>query len=255
LGIVDNYDKVLIEWEATNFEAISAGGYEQTNFHIYGTWEEQAETIDLFYNVGSYTGGDAPSTISNSTSFTITSEMIPTLEKADHRFGGWFYNYDEEADEIYSNPVQIGDTISQDTTVYATWLPNMITINYLDSDGETSLFPSETINYNDQFIFPAPTRDGSIFTGWVLEFMPGILEITVNESLMGEVFEDPTIEAGQVFDLKASWVNLYNAIKSEKTTINAEGPQTYSVTKLYEDINGNSIYIAIYYDGYDFQAK
>ncbi|MCI8548600.1 MAG: InlB B-repeat-containing protein, partial [Bacilli bacterium] len=92
-------------------------------------------------------------------------ENLPILEREGYTFGGWYLDTD------YTEEIRNGDTvkITDNTNLYAKWIPNKYTVT-LDGNGGSVTPTSIEVTYN--YIYsglPTPTRTGYTFAGWYTE--------------------------------------------------------------------------------------
>lgn len=64
--------------------------------------------------------GETPETVTFSGNWTITIHDLPTISCEGAEFLGWYYENDVQ--------VQVDDVVTADTTLYAKWNPNIVTI-------------------------------------------------------------------------------------------------------------------------------
>ena len=92
-------------------------------------------------------------------------ENLPIPEREGYTFGGWYLDTD------YTEEIRNGDIvkITDNTNLYAKWIPNKYTVT-LDGNGGTVNPSSIEVTYN--YIYsglPTPTRTGYTFAGWYTE--------------------------------------------------------------------------------------
>ncbi|MBE7086464.1 MAG: hypothetical protein E7366_04860 [Clostridiales bacterium] len=113
---------------------------------------------------------------------------LPTPERANFTFGGWF-------SEAVGGSEVVADTIVSalvNQTLYAQWTPNMFTVNF-DANGGTVSTASNILTFGDNYgTLPTPTRDCYSFNGWYTAKNGGE---RVTESTVPSVAQDVTLYA------------------------------------------------------------
>jgi len=158
------------------------------------------------------------------TTGTITQAELPTLSPFDDttNFWGWYYDIE------YTNPVQVGETVSKDTTFYAKWSTDLpdgtYKITYVNDKATAPMYQSLA---KDGLVTNAlllselgVTRgiEGYVFGGWFYDS-----NFTQRVLLGDEVTEDKTFYA--------KWISLSEIKEKAGTTQNFVGLQ-------YSDITG-----------------
>ena len=111
-------------------------------------------------------------------------ENLPIPEREGYTFGGWYLDTD------YTEEIRNGDTvkITDNTNLYAKWIPNKYTVT-LDGNGGSVTPTSIEVTYN--YIYsglPTPTRTGYTFAGWYTEREGGsIVNTTDTVSILSNI--------------------------------------------------------------------
>ncbi|MBR1535803.1 MAG: leucine-rich repeat protein [Treponema sp.] len=158
------------------------------------------------------------------TTGTITQAELPTLSPFDDttNFWGWYY------DPAYTNPVQVGDTISKDTTFYAKWSTDLpdgtYKITYVNDKATAPMYQSlakDSLVTNALLLSElGVTRgiEGYVFGGWFYDS-----NFTQRVLLGDAVTEDKTFYA--------KWISLSEIKEKAGATQNFVGIP-------YSDITG-----------------
>ncbi|MFC5469009.1 S-layer homology domain-containing protein [Cohnella suwonensis] len=114
----------------------------------------QALAFTVTYNSN---GGTAENSQPVAYGGTATEPVAPT--KTDYTFRGWY------ADSGLTTAFDFATPITKDTTLYAKWTANRLTVSF-ESNGGTAV-SSQTVTYESVATEPeAPTRTGYTFGGW-----------------------------------------------------------------------------------------
>ena len=111
-------------------------------------------------------------------------ENLPIPEREGYTFGGWYLDTD------YTEEIRNGDKvqITDNTNLYAKWIPNKYTVT-LDGNGGSVTPTSIEVTYN--YIYsglPTPTRTGYTFAGWYTEREGGsIVNTTDTVSILSNI--------------------------------------------------------------------
>lgn len=82
----------------------------------------------------------------------ITAAMLPSLSHTNYQFDGWYY------DQAYENQVEVGDTLEQDTIIFAKWTSGNVYYARMNTHliGQVTGNTSAEITY-DTYEIPSPT--------------------------------------------------------------------------------------------------
>lgn len=83
-----------------------------------------------------------------------------------YTFAGWI---DENGNPIaYLDGNSIGKyEYTEDIVIYAQWTPNTYTVSF--NDGQGTVYPTQTVVFDQNFVFPVPVKEDSVFFGWYSE--------------------------------------------------------------------------------------
>ncbi len=137
---------------AWNFETDTVTGTTT----LYAGWTRNSYTVTLDSQ-----GGSAVPVGTALYDTTVSAPANPT--RTGYTFGGWY----KEAACTNTWNFAI-DKVTQNITLYASWLVNTYTVTFESQDGST--VPSTATEYDTTIIAPAnPTRTGYTFNGWYRE--------------------------------------------------------------------------------------
>ena len=184
---------------------------------LYAVWKQNAYTITLNDNGGTYAAGyTAPSTYNFG-----EGANLPTAEnisKEHYTFGGWYSNA-----ECTGTPVAaISATESGNKEYWAKWIPVEYTITFVDDDGTTVLkagtkYPYGTAAAN--IVKPAdPTKTATAqytyeFAGW----SPAIADVTGDATYKATYTETPV-------NYTVTWKDGSTVYKTETVAFGAALP-------------------------------
>ncbi len=120
---------------------------------LYGGWYTQNYRVDFISDGQLYS--------TSSVQMDHQAELPAAPAKDGFRFAGWYEN------ETYSGfPFDSSRIITEDTTLYAKWIPlGRYTVNFHSNGG--SLTESQTVSEGGYAVEPeAPVREGFLFRGW-----------------------------------------------------------------------------------------
>ncbi len=129
---------------------------------LYPVWTATTRNVTYVHN--SSTGGTAPDPAAPTynTNYTVASNT-GNLVRAGYTFAGWNTQADGLGTSYTAGSGSF--TITSDTTLYARWTPNTLTVTF-DSNSGTSVTAGSVLT-NAQLTAPtAPTRAGYTFAGW-----------------------------------------------------------------------------------------
>ena len=104
---------------------------------------------------------------------SLVLEPSPAPSAEGYTFGGWYkeqacinaWTFDTQPAQ--GNPV-MGDELTEDTTLYAKWIPDLHTVSF-DSNGGSEV-ATQSVEYGSKAIKPDdPTKAGYIFAGWDIQ--------------------------------------------------------------------------------------
>ena len=179
---------------------IQLGGYGESFGLAQLNWsfEAGAVTYSVTYD-GNYEGtGTVPSDgLSYSSGDLVTvADDSDTLEKNGYYFNGWCTTQSAAGAACSGDTYGVGDefTITGDTTLYAQWEGNVLTV-YLDEQEGTAIANASTTSGGSMSDPGTPTRAGYEFDGWFVA------------RTGGSAISFPYAHGGIAdFDLYAQWV-------------------------------------------------
>ena len=184
---------------------------------LYAVWKQNAYTITLNDNGGTYAAGyTAPSTYNFGEGATLpTAENI---SKEHYTFGGWYSNA-----ECTDTPVAtISATESGNKEYWAKWIPVEYTITFVDDDGTTVLKAGTKYPYGTaaaDIVKPAdPTKTATAqytyeFAGW----SPAIADVTSDAIYKATYTETPV-------NYTVTWKDGSTVYKTETVAFGAALP-------------------------------
>jgi len=118
---------------------------------LYAAW-----AVTLSFET--FEGSDVPS-LTEYPNTPITEPDDPVLE--DHDFHGWY------TDELLTTPFVFDFMPEVHTTVYAKWLPSLVTVDFVSNGGE----PLESLDLpiGSTLVSVVTTKEQSVFAGWYAE--------------------------------------------------------------------------------------
>lgn len=166
----------------------------------------------------------APLTISNYQVFVIPSD--PTKEG--HTFEGWFI------DDVLSIPYDSSVKIDSDLTLYAKWMRNYYTIDYIT--GLEQSISESVYQYGDTLFLPTPTRAGYVFRGWATSETSTTpitwMTMPAGDLTLYPIWEDASaglteLVIGLLLPLSGEYaeagIQVYNGVQLAVSTINNAG--------------------------------
>ena len=190
---------------------------ENASTTLYAVWKQNAYTIKLNDNGGTYAAGyTAPSTYNFGEGATLpTAENI---SKEHYTFGGWYSNA-----ECTGIPVtEISVTDSGNKEYWAKWIPVEYTIIFVDDDGTTVLKAGTKYPYGTaaaDIVKPAdPTKTATAqytyeFAGW----SPAIADVTGDATYTATYTETPV-------NYTVTWKDGSTVYKTETVAFGAALP-------------------------------
>ncbi|MEI6579393.1 MAG: InlB B-repeat-containing protein, partial [Eubacteriales bacterium] len=158
-------------------------------------------------------------TVTNGSTFGT----LPTPQKTDYVFLGWYTSPEGAGTQVFSTS---SATISAPQTLYAFWIPVMTTTVTFDAqDGSVSPATKEVTSGDTYGFLPVPTKTGWTFGGWFTNTNGGGINIYSTTMV--------TITSAQI--LFAKW----NDINTCLLTFDAQGGLVSPVTK---EIKSSSTY-------------
>ncbi len=151
-------------------------------------------------------------------------ENLPIPEREGYTFGGWYLDTD------YTEEIRNGDKvkITDNTNLYAKWIPNKYTVT-LDGNGGSVTPTSIEVTYN--YIYsglPTPTRTGYTFAGWFTAASEGS---QITNSTKVSITSNQTLYAHWNINSYGVTINTSNANKSTGSlNINYGGNGTVTIT-------------------------
>ncbi len=156
---------------------------------LYAKWEEIGELYFLSFNTNGH--GKHPNTVE-----VNKINTLPEITDEGYTFIGWYY------DKELTKKVNIGDTVTENKTVYAKWEVKKFTVHF-NSNGGTEI-ASQTIEYGKHCPRPSnPTKENYIFAGWYkdqnftlpCDFINGIIisEVTCYAKWIPQASEGDTL--------------------------------------------------------------
>ena len=185
---------------------IQLGGYGESFGLAQLNWSfvAGAVTYSVTYD-GNYEGtGTVPSDgLSYSSGDLVTvADDLDTLEKNGYYFNGWCTTQSAAGATCSGDTYGVGDefTITGDTTLYAQWEGNVLTV-YLDEQEGTAIANASTTSGGSMSDPGTPTRAGYEFDGWFVA------------RTGGSAISFPYAHGGTAnFDLYAQWVETADYI-------------------------------------------
>jgi len=161
---------------------------------LHAKWSANQYTINFVSN-----GGSSVASITQNYNTTVVKPQNPVLYG--HTFDGWYTNANLTIPYVFASmPLS-------NVTLYAKWIVNVYTINYILDEGVNSLTNPDSYNVNGLVVLSNPTKEGHTFSGWY-----------DNENYNGNVVT--SIMTGTTGDktLYAKWsINNYNITYSFTT--------------------------------------
>ena len=133
--------------------------YENTTIYAKWGWKS-IHTVHFNPN------GGTVSPTSGGVGISGTLASLPTPTRTGHKFEGWF-TAETDGDEVTLSTV-----FSEDTTIYAKWMPiYIVTFTYTTPNGSTITVATDTVSIGGTLSsLPTPnTRIGYAFNGWFME--------------------------------------------------------------------------------------
>ena len=145
---------------------------DTSEYTLTAVWEADAPaTVDytITYSTDRGTAPEAKTvTVNEGESYTLTEADLPTLEAEGYDFIGWW-----PSDGL---KVEVGDTISADTTLYAYWQKSTVKyeISYQSAYGTPPASKTVTVDYGEAYALtaedlPILTAEGYIFGRWTID--------------------------------------------------------------------------------------
>ena len=188
---------------------IQLGGYVDGDYEESGlaqlNWSFEAGAIaySVTYDGNYEDKGTAPNNSSYSSGDVVTvADDLGTLEKNGYYFNGWCTTQSAAGAACSGDTYGVGDefTITGDTTLYAQWEGNVLTV-YLDEQEGTAIANASTTSGGSMSDPGTPTRAGYEFDGWFVA------------RTGGSAISFPYAHGGiEDFDLYAQWVETADYI-------------------------------------------
>jgi uncharacterized repeat protein (TIGR02543 family) len=150
---------------------IQLGGFEESSGLAQLNWSFVAgpRTYSVTYNGNTSTSGAVPSdTGSYSSSAVVTvASNSGTLAKTGYTFDGWCTTQSAAGAACSGDTYVVEDefTITEDTTLYAQWAGNVLTVT-TDEQGGSPIDNASTTSGGSMSSPGTPTRNGYDFDGW-----------------------------------------------------------------------------------------
>ena len=149
---------------------------------LYASWVSATKTLVITYVTAHGTAPEAKTvTVNEDGSYTLTKADLPAITAEGYIFNGWVINGKGMA--------KVGDTISADTVLYASWneATEDYVISYSTEHGTKPANKTVTVDYGESYALTAadlPTleAEGYIFGGWLLDGVPVNVGDTINDN-------------------------------------------------------------------------
>ncbi|MBP5441743.1 MAG: leucine-rich repeat protein [Treponema sp.] len=149
-------------WYVDGAQLIKPGEYSvKKDIMLVASWT--TSSISYHSNFG-----NNPTTITGlKTNYTLTENDLPILEDDHYTFSGWFYSCDSSYNGT-GKQAKSGDQITNNTHLWAKWLPREYSINYNCNGGSlpSGRYIPKSYTINDTIKLVNPEYEGCCFDGW-----------------------------------------------------------------------------------------
>ena len=144
----------FLGWYNGETKVVSGVYNETTNISLNAKWE--AKTVEVSFNAN---GGDETNLEKVNVTFD-QSVTLPITSREGYAFDGWYNGNTKVVDGKWA--------IDSNVTLNAKWKANSYEIS-LDGAGATLTTNKISVNYDENFTLPTPTKTGYSFLGWYME--------------------------------------------------------------------------------------
>ena len=169
-----------------------------TNHTLYAHWSQNPVLYTLYFEPNGGTVSELSRQVYSGSSYGI----LPTPTWNNYSFTGWFTS-PIGGTQVSENTIMSDD----DTTIYAQWNRNMVSVIFLGNGGTPS---SQTLEYPEGSVFgilPIAERYGFNFVGWFTESEGGT-KVDVNDIASAQTLYAHWVAAQSVSSL--IWKHLTN---------------------------------------------
>ena len=150
---VDTGTSLIVGWSTSPYMLTEFTGPFEGDLTLYAIWKDY-KIFYLYYNTNS---SNRPTEIKV---FRDEVYKLPTPTRTGYTFDGWYEN-----SYFSGNPVESITYTTPNSSFYARWLVKTYTIS-LDANGGTVGNSSKTVQFDQSFTLPVPSRKGYLFDGW-----------------------------------------------------------------------------------------